>query len=66
MESETHFCREAVKVWRGKVIKENYVADRTWSYGKLFILKNDTTIADKDVALTVENLWCFECPVRWT
>ena len=37
-------------------LMENSTSGRTWSSGKLFVLKNDTTIADRDVSLTAENL----------
>lgn len=51
METETHFSREVVKV-----LKENAVADRTWSSVKLFELKNSSAFADRDVPLAVKNL----------
>ena len=59
MESETHFCREPVKVWSGKVLQENFVADKIWSSAKLSVLKNDTVVANRDLSLTVEYLRYF-------
>ena len=59
MESKKNFYRKAVKVERGKVLKENSIAGRTWSSGKLFVLKNNTTIANWNVPLIVENLIFF-------
>ena len=59
MESKKNFYRKAVKVERGKVLKENSIAGRTWSSGKLFVLKNNTTIANRNMPLIVENLIFF-------
>ena len=59
MEFKKNFYRKAVKVERGKVLKENSIAGRTWSSGKLFVLKNNTTIANWNVPLIVENLIFF-------
>ena len=56
MESKTHFCGEAVKVKRAKVLGEDFIAGRTWSSAKFFVLKNDTAIADRSVPLILENL----------
>ena len=59
MEFKKNFYRKAVKVERGKVLKENSIAGRTWSSGRLFVLKNNTTIANWNVPLIVENLIFF-------
>lgn len=53
MELETDFCREAIKIQSDKVLKENPVADRTWMPARLFVLKNNTVIANMDVPLTI-------------
>ena len=48
------FVEKMLKVKRSK-IKENSVADRTWSSAKLLILINGTAIGDRDVPLTAQN-----------
>ena len=55
MKSETRFSREAIKVQRGKVVKENSIIARRWSSAKLLIMQNYTDNANGDVPLTVEN-----------
>ena len=55
MKSETRFSREAIKVQRGKVVKENSIIARRWSSAKLSIMKNYTDNANGDVPLTVEH-----------
>ena len=52
MEFEKHFCREAFKVQRGKVLKENSIAGRTWSSEAFFMLKLNAAIDNRDVLLT--------------
>ena len=49
MESETYFCKAVSKNYSDKVLKENYIAGRTWSSAKL----HDTAIAERNVSLTV-------------
>ena len=56
VKSKTLFSREAIKVYRGKVLKENYsIISRSWSSAKLFIMHNYTDNANGDVPFTVEN-----------
>ena len=38
VKSETYFSTEAIKVERGKVLKENYIIGRNWRSAKLFIM----------------------------
>lgn len=52
MELETDFCREAIKI-QSEVLKENPVANRTLMPARLFVLKNNTVIANMDVPLTI-------------
>ena len=59
MKSETHFSREAIKVQRGKVLKENSIIARRWSSAKLLIMQNYTDNANGNAPLTVENVWYF-------
>ena len=59
VKSETHYRKEASKVWRGKVFKENSIIGRSWSSEKLFLMWNYTDNADGDVPLIVENAWYF-------
>ena len=42
-----------------KALKENSVADITWSSATVLVLKNDNAFADTDVSSTVENLFYF-------
>ena len=42
---------------KAKYQKENSIAGRTWNSTKLFVLKNDTAIADSNVPLIAENLY---------
>ena len=46
VKSETHFCREAIENYYGKVLKENFIIGRTWSSAKLFILQHYTENAN--------------------
>ena len=39
VKSETHFSKEAIDNWRGKVLKENSITGRNWSSAKLFIMQ---------------------------
>ena len=55
MKSETHFSREAIENYRGKVLKENSIIDRSWSSARLFIVQDYTENANGDVAL-IENV----------
>ena len=59
VKSETHYRKEASKVWLGKVFKENSIIGRSWSSEKLFLMWNYTDNADGDVPLIVENAWYF-------
>ena len=56
VKSETHFRREALENYRGKVLKENSIIGRSWSSAKLFIVQNYTENANGYVPLTVENV----------
>ena len=56
VKSETHFSIEAIKNYRGKVLKENSIIGKNWSSAKLFILQNYTENANGNVPLTVENV----------
>ena len=56
VKSETNFRREAIKVQRSKILKENSITGRSWSSAKLFTMQNYTDNADGDVPLTVENV----------
>ena len=40
VELETHFCKEAIENYRGKVLMENFIIGRSWSPAKLFIVQN--------------------------
>ena len=53
---KTSFSSKKTCVSERKAIDENSTTDRAWSSAKLFILKNYTTVADKDVSLTGKNL----------
>ena len=50
VESEKYFCGEDVKLSSGEVLKEYSTAGRTWSFSKLFLLKNNFAIADRNVS----------------
>ena len=50
---------EKLSKWTWKVLKENSIIDRSWSSAKLFIMQNYTDNANKNVPLTVENVWYF-------
>ena len=53
MKSETCFSREAIENERGKVLKKNFIIDRSWSSAKLFIVQDYTENANGDVPLMV-------------
>ena len=59
VKTEIWFSREAIKVQRGKVLRENSIADRSWSSSKLFIMQSYTDNANGDAPLTVGNVWYF-------
>ena len=56
VKSETHFSRVAIKVYRSKTVKENFIIDRSWSSAKLLTMLNYTDKANGDLSLTVENV----------
>ena len=56
LKSETHFRREALENYRGKVLKQNSIIRKSWSFAKLFTVQNYTENANGDVPLTVENV----------
>ena len=56
----TNVCGKAAKVWWGKVLTENSRAGKTWSSAMLFLIKNDTAIADRNV-LFQRKIWYFSC-----
>ena len=53
---EALFSREAIKVHRGKLLKENSIIARSWSSAKLFIVQNFTDNANGNAPLTGENV----------
>ena len=59
VKSETHFNREAIENYRGKILQENSINGRSWSSAKLFIVQKYTENANWDVSLTVENVLYF-------
>ena len=47
--TRTHFPRKLIKFNMAKYKKKNSIVGRSWNSAKLFVLKNDTAIADRDV-----------------
>ena len=56
VKSEIHFSREAIKVYRGKVLKKNSIIGRSCSSANLFIIHDYIKNAKEDVPLRVENV----------
>ena len=56
VKSETRFHREAIKVQRGKLLKENSVIVRIRSSVKLLIMQNCTDNTTGNTPLTEENV----------
>ena len=53
---ETDFSRDAMKVKRGKVLKENFTIGKSLNSARLFRMQNYNENADEDESLTAENV----------
>ena len=64
MEPRTHFRRKLIKFNMAN-IKKNSIVGRSWDSAKLFVLKTNTAIADRDVQ-NIRQVYQFTHPVTLT